>query len=71
VIPVPAGAVTLIVPVATAQVGSVVALAVGAVGAVGCALIVTDVADDTQVLSEIRLVLKEWSRSYNEKYRTL
>jgi homoaconitase/3-isopropylmalate dehydratase large subunit len=43
-------------------VGSVVALAVGA-GAVGCALIVTGVADDTQVLSEIRLVLKEWSRS--------
>jgi hypothetical protein len=41
---------------------SVVALAVGA-GAVGCALIVTGVADDTQVLSEIRLVLKNVVRS--------
>jgi hypothetical protein len=43
-------------------------LAVGAVGAVGCALIVTDVADDTQVLlSEIRLVLKECGPAVNNE----
>jgi hypothetical protein len=47
-------------------VGSVVALAVGAVGAVGCALIVTGY-DDTQVLSEIRLVLKECGPAVNNE----
>jgi hypothetical protein len=48
-------------------VGSVVALAVGGAGAVGCALIVTGVADDTQVLSEIRLVLKECGPAVNNE----
>ena len=37
----PVGAVTVIVPVATAQVGCSVALAVGVAGAEGCAVITT------------------------------
>ena len=46
----PSGAVTTIVPVATAQVGCVV-FTVAAAGADGCALIVTGVGEETQVLS--------------------
>jgi hypothetical protein len=63
----------LLLPSCLLHVGSVVALAVGGAGAVGCALIVTGVADDTQVLSEIRLVLKECGPAVNNEknYRTL
>jgi hypothetical protein len=46
-IPAPgAGAVTVIVPVRSAHVAGLVALAVGAAGAVGAPLIVTEVAED-------------------------
>ena len=38
----PVGAVTTIVPVANAQVGSMVVLAVAAAGAVGCTLMIAD-----------------------------
>jgi hypothetical protein len=49
VIPVPVGAVTVIVPVATKQVGCIT-LTVGAAGVAGCALIVTLAeATDTQL----------------------
>ena len=46
--PVPVGAVTVIVPVATAQVGCAVAEAVGTEGVGGCGLTVTVVAVDAQ-----------------------
>ena len=46
--PVPVGAVTVIVPVDTVQVGCSVALAVGAAGVAGCALMTT-LADATEV----------------------
>ena len=53
--PAPSGALTAIVPVATAQVGCIVVLAVAAAGAVGCALTVTDVGAEIQVLSVVLL----------------
>jgi hypothetical protein len=46
----PVGAVTVIVPVATVQVGCAVALAVGVAGTLGCGLIVTLVPADTHPL---------------------
>jgi hypothetical protein len=46
----PVGAVTVIVPVATEQVGCAVALAVGAAGTDGCAFTVRLVAVDTHPL---------------------
>ena len=48
--PAPVGAVTVIVPVVTAQVGCEVTLAVGAAGAPGAPFTVTGVADDIQPL---------------------
>ncbi len=49
----PVGAVTTTVPVAKAQVGCMVVLAVAAAGAVGWALTVTLVPEETQVLSAV------------------
>ena len=48
--PAPVGAVTVIVPVATAQVGCTV-VAVGAAGVAGWVFIVIDVATDSQPLA--------------------
>ena len=48
--PVPVGAVMVIVPVATMQVGCAVTDAVGAAGVAGCAFTVTDVAEEIQPL---------------------
>ena len=50
VIPVPVGAVIIIVPVATEQVGCAVTDAVGAAGVEGWAFTVTLVAEDIQPL---------------------
>jgi hypothetical protein len=50
----PRGAVTVIVPVATAQVGCVV-VTDAAAGGDGCALTVTDVGEEIQVLSVVLL----------------
>ncbi len=49
----PVGAVTTIVPVAKAQVGCMVVLAVAAAGGVGWALTVTLVPEETHVLSAV------------------
>ncbi len=48
------------VPVATAQVGCKVVLAVAAAGAVGCALTVTTVGAEIQVRSVVRLTRIVW-----------
>ena len=48
VMPVPVGAVTVMVPVATAQVGCRVALAVGGGGVIGCVLM-TISADEADI----------------------
>ena len=56
--PTPVGAVIVTVPVATAQVGNVVTLAVGAAGANGANGRLTTVAVETQVLSVVLLVKK-------------
>ena len=58
--PAPSGAVIVTVPVGTAHVGCVVVLAVGAEGVAGTALTETFVAEDTQVLSVVLLVVKAW-----------
>lgn len=50
----PVGAVTTIVPVGTAHVGCVVALAVGAAGGVGTALITATVGALTQLVLVLR-----------------
>jgi purine-nucleoside phosphorylase len=51
-----AGTVTVIVPVLIVQVGCEVTVAVGAAGAVGTALIVSEVAVDTQPVTEFEVV---------------
>ena len=53
--PAPRGALTVIVPVARAQVGWMVVLAVAAAGAVGCALTTTGTGPEIQVMSVVRL----------------
>ena len=51
----PVGAVTTIVPVARAHVGSMVVLAVAATGGEGCAATGTEVGPEIQVLSAVLL----------------
>ena len=51
----PSGAVTTIVPVATAHVGCMVVLAVAAAGGEGCAFTGTEVGAEIQVLSAVLL----------------
>jgi hypothetical protein len=51
-----AGTVTVIVPVAIVHVGCVVTVAVGAAGAAGTALTVSEVAVDTQPVTEFEVV---------------
>ena len=48
--PAPVGAVIVIVPVATVQVGCTVTLTVGVAGVAGCAFTVTDAAAEVQPL---------------------
>src|SRR5665647_1886232 len=55
---IPVGDATVIVPVATAQVGCTT-VNVGTAGGVGCALMVTD-AEDVQVLSVVLLTVMVW-----------
>jgi hypothetical protein len=55
----PSGEVTVIVPVATAQVGWV-RVAVGAEGGEGWALMVTEVGEEMHVLSAVLLALTLW-----------
>ena len=57
--PAPVGAVTVIVPVDTEQVGCNVALAVGAAGVAGWALIVTLVIADIQPAALLAVTLYE------------
>lgn len=52
----PRGAVTLMVPVGTLQVGDAVTVAVGAAGVTGAALIVIGTASETQELEVLRAV---------------
>ena len=51
-----AGAVTVIVPVATVHVGCVVTVAVGAAGAPGTVLTVSAVAGEVQPVTELEVV---------------
>ena len=55
--PVPVGAVMVIVPVATVQVGCAVTEAVGTEGVVGCALTVTIVAEEIQPSGSLTVTL--------------
>ena len=55
--PVPVGAVTVIVPVATAHVGCAVTLAAGSDGVAGCAFTVTLVAEPIQPASVFAVTL--------------
>ena len=55
--PAPRGALTVIVPVARAQVGWIVVVAVAAAGAVGCALITT-LADGNEIHPVVLVTVK-------------